>query len=301
MPPGYELNPAGIAGKGYDAQGYLNRVTIAFNNDTGIISSAHGFGSASVHEMGHTHNLGDMFGSPAGTTVMNSFAGADDQGFNIPEMPTACDINAATEYNFGPEPFCDAPTYPQPCFENDQLDEMGCCVPFYCPLVMNLAGQPITFSSAEDGVDFDLGAVGTSLKVAWPVSAATGWLVCDFNGNGRVDDGSELFGTATRHAQYANGFEALFAFDTNRDGWIDSQDAGFRQLAVWVDANRNGQTDAGEVKSLDQAGVRAISLAYRTSARRDRFGNYFRYSAVVVLGDRHGVTWIVDVFPRIVR
>lgn len=53
---------------------------------------------------------------------------------------------------------------------------------------------------------------------------------------------------------------ALSALDSNHDGEIDAQDAQFSQLRVWVDANTDGVTDAGELRNLIDAGVISINL-----------------------------------------
>ncbi|MEZ0172021.1 calcium-binding protein [Microvirga sp. TS319] len=83
-----------------------------------------------------------------------------------------------------------------------------------------------------------------------------GLLVIDDNANGRVDGAVELFGSATQ-----DGFAVLETLDGNRDGVIDAQDAAFAKLRVWRDLNRNGALDEGELQTLAQAGIAAISLA----------------------------------------
>jgi hypothetical protein len=99
-------------------------------------------------------------------------------------------------------------------------------------------------------------------------------LVLDRNGNGRIDDGGELFGNHSGSGPgWANGFAALAEFDSNRDGRIDASDAAFASLRVWKDANSNGLTDAGELLTLQQAGVGSLSLSYTTGTAVDAQGN----------------------------
>jgi hypothetical protein len=62
-------------------------------------------------------------------------------------------------------------------------------------------------------------------------------------------------------ASNAGGWAALSALDTNHDGKIDAQDAQFSQLRVWVDANSDGITDAGELRGLVDVGVVNINLS----------------------------------------
>ena len=69
------------------------------------------------------------------------------------------------------------------------------------------------------------------------VAPGSGFVALDKNGNGRIDDGSELFGATT-----GDGFEELAAYDDDGNGWIDEDDAVFDQLEVWSkDAAGNDQ------------------------------------------------------------
>jgi hypothetical protein len=46
----------------------------------------------------------------------------------------------------------------------------------------------------------------------------------------------------------------------NNDGALNKDDARFAELKVWVDANGNGVTDAGELKTLAEHGITEIGL-----------------------------------------
>src|SRR2546427_6637081 len=98
------------------------------------------------------------------------------------------------------------------------------------------------------------------------VGAGDGLLVVDFNHNGQVDDINEIsfarFGAPG--ATDLEGFAA--AFDSNHDGVIDARDARFGELLVWQDANQNGRTDPGELKSLTELGITSIGLDRRSPA-----------------------------------
>jgi hypothetical protein len=101
-------------------------------------------------------------------------------------------------------------------------------------------------------------------------------LVLDRNGNGRIDDGGELFGNHSGSGPgWANGFAALAEFDSNLDGRIDASDAAFASLRVWKDANSNGLTDEGELLTLQQAGVGSLSLSYTSGWAVDAQGNSY--------------------------
>jgi EF hand len=58
----------------------------------------------------------------------------------------------------------------------------------------------------------------------------------------------------------ASGYAALAQYDTNHDGVINSSDAIYKQLQVWVDANGDGKVEAGEMKSLSQLGITSLDL-----------------------------------------
>src|SRR5258706_15507475 len=82
-----------------------------------------------------------------------------------------------------------------------------------------------------------------------------GLLAIDRNANGTIDDASELFGSPT-----VNGFEALAALDSNSDGVIDTADDDFGELRIWRDLNQDTHVDAGELQTLNEAGIVSISL-----------------------------------------
>ncbi len=47
-----------------------------------------------------------------------------------------------------------------------------------------------------------------------------------------------------------NGVADLRALDENADGVVNSQDSGFADLRVWLDANSDGRSTANEIKTL---------------------------------------------------
>ena len=83
---------------------------------------------------------------------------------------------------------------------------------------------------------------GFAEKTGW-ISSDDALLVRDINGNGQIDDGSELFGDQTvlsNGKKAANGFEALADLDSNQDGVFDGDDDAFGEVMVWQDLNQNG-------------------------------------------------------------
>ena len=99
-----------------------------------------------------------------------------------------------------------------------------------------------------------------------------------------------------------NGFNALGEYDQpakggNGDGLITDQDTIFGTLLLWQDKNHNGISEANEIISLSQLGLKAIECDYGESKRRDHHGNAFRYRAKVIdTRNTHVGRWAWDVF-----
>ena len=112
---------------------------------------------------------------------------------------------------------------------------------------------------------FDMNGDGAADDTGW-TSSRDGFLVVDRNGNGRVDDGSELsFYLDAPEARSA--MQGLASFDSNNDGLISALDERFGELKIWVDANHDGGSDAGEMRSLADHGI--VSISIRAAASRD--------------------------------
>ncbi|MFN3501002.1 MAG: DUF5801 repeats-in-toxin domain-containing protein [Allorhizobium sp.] len=126
------------------------------------------------------------------------------------------------------------------------------------PLVFDLDKNGFAFSSIEDGVTFDIDADGKADQIAW--TSDDGILAYDVDGNGLIDNGSEIFTPDFNGGKFASGVAALASLDTNGDGVIDANDDAFSKLKIWVDANNNGISDEGELSSLFDNGVTSISL-----------------------------------------
>ena len=125
------------------------------------------------------------------------------------------------------------------------------------PLIIDLDGDGVETSKAEDGVYFDHDGNGFAEKSGW-VGQDDGLLVRDINGNGEIDNGTELFGNnsvLSSGEKAANGFEALKDLDSNGDGVFNAEDNAWSEVKIWQDANGNGKVDSNELLTLEQANI----------------------------------------------
>ena len=118
------------------------------------------------------------------------------------------------------------------------------------PLVINLNGQVGEVS--DQTFYFDLDCDGEEDRIA-RLCEGSGFLALDRDGNGRIDDGSELFGTSS-----GDGFADLAEFDADGNSWIDENDEVWNRLQIWT-KDENGKDI---LYTLKEAGVGAISLSH---------------------------------------
>ncbi len=94
------------------------------------------------------------------------------------------------------------------------------------PLVINFNGTAAQLTSAK--FSFDIDTDGDAEQISF-VDPNSGFIALDKNNDGTVNNGSELFGTAS-----GDGFQDLAAYDQDQNGWIDDNDPVFSQLKVWM-------------------------------------------------------------------
>ncbi len=116
------------------------------------------------------------------------------------------------------------------------------------PLVINV-GNDIT-SISDQHFYFDLDSDGKEEKIS-SLAPGSGFLVLDKNGDGKINNGSELFGTKS-----GNGFKDLSVYDRDKNGWIDENDAIYEALRIWI----RDEDGTDHLLSLKEADVGAIYL-----------------------------------------
>jgi len=116
------------------------------------------------------------------------------------------------------------------------------------PLVINYGGTAASLTG--DRFMFDLSMDGNLDSLA-VLGEGSGFLAIDWNGDGIINDGSELFGPAT-----GCGFSELRQYDTDGNGWIDANDEIFDKLVVWHRDKDGNDT----VFTLKELGIGAIYL-----------------------------------------
>ena len=197
------------------------------------------------------------------------------------------------------------------CADPTGYEEWSCSCPdgtTMSPIVIDVDHSGFSMSDAVGGVIFNMLNDGVPLAISWTAAGSTNaLLVLDRNGNGTIDNGTELFGDLTPQpaSSEANGFRALAEYDKSTNGGngnsrVDSGDAIFSQLRLWQDANHNGISEANELHTLAAFGITGIDLNYKASKRTDAFGNKFRYRAKIYdAGGVHSGRWAWDVFVMV--
>ena len=112
---------------------------------------------------------------------------------------------------------------------------------------------------------FDLDGTGRS-RWEW-VGPGSALLVWDPDHSGVITSGRQLFGNWTWGKKWKDGYEPLATLDRDRDGSLSGLEMA--HLGVWVDADGDGISDAGEVQDCRMAGVTQIGVR----AERDASGH----------------------------
>ena len=176
-----------------------------------------------------------------------------------------------------------------------------------CPIVIDAFGEGFHLTGLSSGVQFRVLPGDGPSQMSWTDPQwRNGWLALDRNGNGTIDDFTELFGNFTPQSKGndPNGYIALALFDDpmnggNNNGVIDPDDSVYDHLRLWIDANHNGVSEPEELHALRDVGIFRIDLEYHSSSYVDQNGNSFRYKSRIwdETGRAHNVCY--DVFLHV--
>jgi hypothetical protein len=141
----------------------------------------------------------------------------------------------------------------------DEYGRQIFCSPYGLPVVLDLDGDGIELVPVERSrARFDMNGDGSRDRLGW-VGSDDGILVLDRNGNGRIDDFSEM-SFVRDFLGAATDLEGLFAYDSNGDGFLTQADERFGEFRVWRDSNGNGKSEKQELSTLDEMGIVSIAL-----------------------------------------
>lgn len=162
---------------------------------------------------------------------------------------------------------------------NDALTHWGNSFAEGSPLVIDLSSGHTgitltTFDPSTTATFYDLDRTGFAEQTAW-ITGNTGLLVQQ-----NLDGSINLFGTST-----IDGFAELAKLDSNHDLKIDSADADWSTLNVWLDSNGNGVVDSGELHSLASENITSIDLAGIAPSTTVINGNPISHTSTVSFGD----------------
>ena len=140
------------------------------------------------------------------------------------------------------------------------LSFKGKTIGMLAPIILDLDGDGVEMvSRGKSKAWFDMDGDGNRDDTGW-IGKGDGFLVIDRDNDGLITGAAEL-SFLTEKPGARSDLEALAALDSNRDRKIDATDLRFGELKVWVDSNRNGVTEAGELKTLQELNIASIDLA----------------------------------------
>lgn len=142
----------------------------------------------------------------------------------------------------------------------------------YDPVVVDLGGDGLEFVDIdESNVTIDRDGDGVTQRVAW-IGANEGILAWDYDHNNQINQSDEIefWSHVNPQDPARTDLQSLARpeFDTNQDGKFDASDAKWSEFKMWRDLNGNGVSDAGELQTLAEAGVKALHLNANVLNRR---------------------------------
>ena len=188
------------------------------------------------------------------------------------------------------------------------------CIAHCTPLIIDMLGNGTHLGEKGIGIEFDILADGNPIKMQWvKPKGDEAFLAIDHNHNGKIDDGSELFGNGTRiitedgSIELApNGFVALAQYDLpqlggDNDGYITKHDDIWQHLLIWHDINADGKSHHQEISPLNLSYFDRLEITPKHSGQRDDAGNLMPYWSWIYSEDHNYKTRLVDVYFKILK
>jgi hypothetical protein len=152
------------------------------------------------------------------------------------------------------------------------LSFKGKTIGMLAPIILDLDGDGVEMvSRGKSKAWFDMDGDGNRDDTGW-IGKGDGFLVIDRDNDGLITGAAEL-SFLTEKPGARSDLDALAALDSNRDRKIDATDLRFGELKVWVDSNRNGVTDSGELKTLAELNIASIDLSSAPTQQTVRPGD----------------------------
>ena len=267
-------------------------------------NSQSGGATVMAHELGHFLGLSEGGVNPSQPSIMNNptfvpgVTTCQNATVTTPTVQASdavqsgnCIASVRPSPTSTPTPECTIEECEAGCAYSCSL---GGCAGSGCdsPIILDLAANGLDLTDPEHGARFDIDLDEIEEQLSWTSAHSDDvFLVLDRNGNGLIDNGSELFGNYSPQCrppfgEKRNGFLALAEYDKvenggNQDGRLDDLDGIITFLRLWKDVNQNGLSEQGELFSFEHLGLQSIDLDYKESRRVDQFGNRFRYRAKI--------------------
>ncbi|MDF0545532.1 S8 family serine peptidase [Sphingobium sp. H39-3-25] len=176
------------------------------------------------------------------------------------------------------------------------------------PFVVDLDGDGVELRPFDAiNVLFNVDSDAYKERTGW-LKGDDGFLVRDINGNGRIDSITEIM------SDYYNGrtpngaaaVDVLRTLDSNADGKFTSADTQFASFRIWQDANENGETDAGELKTFASLGISGFDLTKTSTIGLIQGGAdvLARHDVILSNGTRRealSVEFVTDPFGTIIE
>jgi tetratricopeptide (TPR) repeat protein len=133
------------------------------------------------------------------------------------------------------------------------------------PLVVPLDPAWSPNAPLQQRAIFDADGSGVPKSWSW-IPPAAAWLVYDDRG-GKIESALQMFGSVTFWMFWENGYDALCSLDDSGDGILTGTE--LKYLALWRDADIDGVSDPGEVTSLNDHGIAALSCRHVVDTDED--------------------------------